>query len=397
LADTATRLASRARLDSRPQLESGPRRLAVLGRPDTRQPARRRDIPPTTPSQSAPTDLRVVISYRRADTRSHVNGIYDGLATRLPDASIFMDLDSIPAGVDFEAHIRDEISRCHVVLVIIGDDWPAADPATGQRRLDNPDDFVRLEIESALQNATTAVVPILVEGAHMPSSASLPESVARLARINALHLDDTRWRTDLDRLVTRVTELGAHRTESRAARAPQTPVVPSLSPGSPERRPESPAVRFPAPDQRTSAPLPMPHTPVPGGQYGPYGGDSGAATTAVPASRMSGCQIAISVLMCVVPVATCALLAWITPLLAASNRVGAGPAKTRLRIAGAAMGALTVGSVIMLGVAPVDDTGASGGWQFTVGMLGLLANMIAGVCIGVVFWRPSRMNPPIPR
>ena len=143
---------------------------------------------------------RVFISYRRSDCQPQANGLHDGLSHRLESATIFMDIDSIPPGVEFEQHIRQEIEICDVVLVLIGDNWLDPIPGKDHRRIDDPDDFVRLEIESAFASPRVKVVPVLVEGALMPRIAELPDSVQRLARINAIELSDQRWTADIERL-----------------------------------------------------------------------------------------------------------------------------------------------------------------------------------------------------
>src|SRR3954470_427793 len=130
--------------------------------------------------------VSIFVSYRREDCQPQANGVHDGLRHRLPRSSVFMDIDSIPYGVDFEAHIKDEIKKCDVVLVLIGDNW--LDEIGGRRRIDDPTDFVRLEIENALSEATVRVLPVLVEGARMPNSSELPASLSRLARVNAIEI-----------------------------------------------------------------------------------------------------------------------------------------------------------------------------------------------------------------
>ncbi len=146
------------------------------------------------------TDQRIFISYRRSDCQSQANGLNDGLRNRLPDAQVFMDLDSIPPGADFEEHIRHEIDRCDVVLVLIGDDWLTPEPDTGTRRIDQPNDFVRLEITSSLRAERVRVIPVLVEGAQMPAASELPDDIARLARLNAYVLSDSHWARDITEL-----------------------------------------------------------------------------------------------------------------------------------------------------------------------------------------------------
>lgn len=146
------------------------------------------------------TGHRIFLSYRRSDCQSQANGLNDGLRHRLPDAQIFMDLDSIPPGADFEEHIRGEIDQCDVVLVLIGDEWLEPQPGTGARRIDNPNDFVRLEVMTALGLDQVRVIPVLVEGARMPEASQLPEDIARLARLNAFVLSDSHWGRDLETL-----------------------------------------------------------------------------------------------------------------------------------------------------------------------------------------------------
>ena len=147
---------------------------------------------------------RVFISYRRSDCQPQANGLHDGLSHRLSSAKIFMDIESIPPGVDFEQHIRQEIEVCDVVLVLIGDNWLDRRPGSDVRRIDEPGDFVRLEIENALATATVRVVPVLVEGARMPEPIELPFSIRPLARLNAIELSDQRWAADLERLTATV-------------------------------------------------------------------------------------------------------------------------------------------------------------------------------------------------
>jgi hypothetical protein len=178
---------------------------------------------------------RIFISYRRNDCLSQANGLHDGLMNRLPGAQIFMDVDSIPAGVDFEEYIRAAIDKCDVVLVLIGDNWLDTRADTSTRRIDEQNDFVRLEVESALANPSVTTIPVLVEGAQMPEAATLPESIQRLARINAFELDDRRWKADL----SRITELleGLQRKPSgfqpQKGQPAQSPTYTSSLPQSP--------------------------------------------------------------------------------------------------------------------------------------------------------------------
>jgi len=141
---------------------------------------------------------QVFISYRREDTAGHALLIKDALSRRLADVSIFLDVDSIPVGVNFVKHVRERIGACEVVLVVIGDEWLCT--RDGRRRLHEEHDHVRTEIREALQG-NVRTIPVLVERAVMPPSASLPEDIGELARINALEIFDRTWQQDIERLV----------------------------------------------------------------------------------------------------------------------------------------------------------------------------------------------------
>ena len=142
---------------------------------------------------------RAFISYRRADCMIQARSLYDGLRHRLSDWSLFQDLDSIPPGADYETMIKDEIGRCDVLLLMIGDDWLDRDP-DGRCRIDDQHDVVRLEIKAALERGVR-IVPLLVEGAEMPTPDQLPAEIARIVRFNAFELSDRRWPRDIDDLV----------------------------------------------------------------------------------------------------------------------------------------------------------------------------------------------------
>jgi hypothetical protein len=145
---------------------------------------------------------RIFISYRRADSRLVANRIYDRLAQSLGKKNIFKDVDNIPPGKDFRGVLREATANCDVMLVIIGPDWISIKDDKGQRRLDNPDDFVRLEVEAGLQRNETLVIPVLVENAQMPTATNLPESLKELAYNNAFTInDDPYFHRDLDSLI----------------------------------------------------------------------------------------------------------------------------------------------------------------------------------------------------
>jgi hypothetical protein len=155
------------------------------------------------PAMSGPTAGRVFISYRREESSGLAGRLYDRLAARFGDDQVFMDVDTIALGVDFADVITQAVSNCEVLLAVIGPRWLAATDEDGQRRLDDPDDIVRLEIAAALER-DIRVIPILVEGAAMPRRRQLPDELAKLARRNALILRHESFRFDADRLLDAV-------------------------------------------------------------------------------------------------------------------------------------------------------------------------------------------------
>jgi formylglycine-generating enzyme required for sulfatase activity len=140
----------------------------------------------------------IFISYRREDTAGHAGRVFDRLSSHFGDDSVFMDIDHLQPGEDFVQVIEDAVGSCGVLIAIIGRQWLSS-PGNDSRRLDNPLDFVRLEISAAL-NRNIRVIPILVQGASMPNPQDLPEDLSRLTRRHALELSDLRWRHDIDRL-----------------------------------------------------------------------------------------------------------------------------------------------------------------------------------------------------
>jgi roadblock/LC7 domain-containing protein len=149
---------------------------------------------------SAASSGGIFISYRRLET-SHLAGrLYDRLVDRFGEARVFMDVDTIELGVDFAEVIGRAVSTCSVLLVIIGPEWLTVTDEKGGRRLENPDDFVRLEVQAALER-DVRVIPILAEGAAMPRRQDLPRPLARLARRNALTMRHDSFRYDAERLV----------------------------------------------------------------------------------------------------------------------------------------------------------------------------------------------------
>lgn len=143
---------------------------------------------------------RIFISYRRTDSAGYAGRLYDHLSQHLGKNALFMDIDNIPPGEDFIKVIEEGIGACDMVLVLIGSQWATAADSQGRRRLDDPNDFVRLEIATALKR-NIRVIPVLVNDASMPGPNILPEDLKPLARRNAVELSNERFQYDVERLV----------------------------------------------------------------------------------------------------------------------------------------------------------------------------------------------------
>jgi TIR domain len=184
---------------------------------------------------------RIFISYRREETAYPAGWLFDRLAEHFGDGQVFKDVDSIELGDDFVEVIHNAVGSCDVLLALIGEHWMTITDEHGQRRLDNPDDFVRLEIEAALKRKIR-VIPILVEGATMPRADELPSSLATLVRRQALELSPTRFSSDTSRLLKVLdrflAEVQAQQTAGPLSSAPARPASGSTGIPNPEAAPE---------------------------------------------------------------------------------------------------------------------------------------------------------------
>jgi hypothetical protein len=144
----------------------------------------------------------VFISYRRQDSAGHAGRLFDRVVDRLGREGVFMDVAGIDAGVDFVHTINGAVGSCQLLLAVIGPEWLKSVDGRG-RRLDDPADFVRIEISAALQR-DIPVIPVLVGGASLPSPELLPADLASLARRQAVELRDARWDSDTAELVSTI-------------------------------------------------------------------------------------------------------------------------------------------------------------------------------------------------
>jgi formylglycine-generating enzyme required for sulfatase activity len=159
---------------------------------------------------------RFFISYRRDDTADASARLYERLVLQFGRAYVFKDVDDIPLGMDFRRVLQAEVAKCDAMLVVIGRQWISMTDAAGRRRLENPNDFVRIEIEAALARGIP-VVPVLVQNASMPAQSDLPASLAELAFRHGLVVrGDPHFHRDVDLLITRLDSLLASSALARA-------------------------------------------------------------------------------------------------------------------------------------------------------------------------------------
>jgi TIR domain len=165
---------------------------------------------------------RIFISYRRQETAYPAAWLYERVVARFGRDQVFKDVDSIVLGDDFAEVIAGAVGSCDVLLALMGDRWLTITDEDGRRRLDDPGDFVRLEIETALER-NIRVIPVLFEGARLPRATDLPSSLAKLVRRQALELTPSRFDADIGKLLsvldTTLAEEQARREQAaRAAR-----------------------------------------------------------------------------------------------------------------------------------------------------------------------------------
>lgn len=142
---------------------------------------------------------KIFISYRRTDTEGYAGRIYDRLSASFSENQIFMDVSNIKPGDDFVDLIEDAVSSCDVLVALIGRQWLNISDENGRRRLENPNDFVRLEISAALKRKIK-VIPVLLHGASMPHATDLPGDLVPISRRNALEIRHASFNIDVGRL-----------------------------------------------------------------------------------------------------------------------------------------------------------------------------------------------------
>jgi hypothetical protein len=172
---------------------------------------------------------KIFISYRRADTAYISSYLYDELSRAFGKSNVFLDVDSIGGGIDYRQAIENALDQCAVLLVLIGPQWATIrDAKSDERRLDQPDDAVRLEVEGGLRRRGMIVLPLLTDNAHMPTAGEMPPGLAELSYRNAQNLrPGADLRPDLERVINTIA-----RTIPRVGTQPvgMPPVAPVYQP-----------------------------------------------------------------------------------------------------------------------------------------------------------------------
>lgn len=147
--------------------------------------------------------MKIFVSYRRQDSAPYTGRLSEALAARYGPKSVFLDFSNISPGEDFRTHVEAAVSQSDVVLAVIGPGWLDAGYRDGERRLDDPNDAVRSELRTALALGKI-VVPVLVGGAQVPPTNSLPNDIAALVNIAAVSVGHSTWNSDFSLLTRRL-------------------------------------------------------------------------------------------------------------------------------------------------------------------------------------------------
>jgi hypothetical protein len=171
---------------------------------------------PAATGRTSSEKAKIFISYRRRETAGHAGRLYDDLVEHFGRERIFMDLTMEP-GVDYAEQINEAVGSCGALIVLIGEEWLTVADATGQRRIEDPTDLHRLEVEAGLDRQVR-LIPALVQDAKMPTVEQLPAALQPLVRRQAVELSDQRWDYDVGRLITTLERVLSAETSSGASR-----------------------------------------------------------------------------------------------------------------------------------------------------------------------------------
>ncbi|HMA73912.1 MAG TPA: toll/interleukin-1 receptor domain-containing protein [Xanthobacteraceae bacterium] len=160
----------------------------------------------------------IFVSYRRDDVDHFAGRLVDSISAKIPGVKVFMDVDSIRFGADFVEVLWEQLASCRAMILVIGPSWLAQDQG-GKSRLDDPDDFVRLEIETAIKR-NVPIVPVLVDGAAMPKENEIPASVRSIRRRHHVSIDHESYSAILPGLVSQLTDLVRPSSAGQGERKP---------------------------------------------------------------------------------------------------------------------------------------------------------------------------------
>jgi outer membrane protein assembly factor BamB len=181
---------------------------------------------------------RIFLSYRREETQHLAGRLADRLVEHFGESQVFMDIDSIPPGVDFAEAIQRAVSGCDVLLALIGREWTTLVDEQGRRRIDDPDDFVVLEIRAALDRKIP-VIPVLADGAAIPQRRELPKELEQLSRRNAARLDAVSFRPDVGWLLEQLERMLSPSNDAPTASTRQPSASSGVVPSAVEAGPEN--------------------------------------------------------------------------------------------------------------------------------------------------------------
>jgi hypothetical protein len=169
---------------------------------------------------------KIILSYRRSDSDAIAGRIRDKLASHYGDASVFMDIDSIPFGFDFREHVQAALAQNDILIAIIGPKW-LGPGKKNQLRINDENDPVRIEVETALKRRIP-IVPILVAGANMPAPATLPVGLRELSFLNAAPLDSGRdFHQHMERLIRSMDRILQDKQDLSVALSAELKSIPS--------------------------------------------------------------------------------------------------------------------------------------------------------------------------
>ena len=167
----------------------------------------------------------ICISYRRADSQAITGRIFDRLIAHYGHGSVFMDIDNIPAGIDFRQYLNKTLQKATVLLAIVGPKWLGAGKG-GPDRIHDESDPVRVELETALRNGL-AIIPVLIGNRKMPGAAQVPSSLKDFVFINAVTVDPgVDFDHHMQRLIFHIDAIFAAKGKA-AVRAPARETVPA--------------------------------------------------------------------------------------------------------------------------------------------------------------------------